>query len=76
MKIFFGILAGIIVLTGAALLVLALWDIQPISWKIIVRICGTIGIVCASILTLWLVKVLFFQKEGFGNKGNTNLPRG
>ena len=71
MKLFIGILSTIIILTGATLTVLALWDIQPISWSIIWRSGATIAIACITFLILWLVRVLFFKKDMFGkNKGH------
>ncbi|MDU1889403.1 MAG: hypothetical protein E6767_01830 [Dysgonomonas sp.] len=75
MRIFFGVLASIVILTGATLTVLALWNIQPISWDIIWRSGITIAIVCITFLILWLVKVLFFPKDTF-NKNNKGEERG
>lgn len=65
MKLFIGILSTIIILTGATLTVLALWNIQPISWSIIWRSGATIAIFCATFLILWLIRVLFFRKNLF-----------
>lgn len=71
MKLFIGILSTVIILTGATLTVLALWDIQPISWNIIWRSGATIAIACITFLILWLVRVLFFKKDPFNkDKGN------
>ncbi|EGK02035.1 MULTISPECIES: hypothetical protein [Dysgonomonas] len=70
MKIFIGILSAVIILTGATLTVLALWDIQPISLSIILRSGATIAIVCVTFFVLWLIRVLFFKKDLFNsNKG-------
>jgi hypothetical protein len=70
MKIFIGILSAVIILTGATLTVLALWDIQPISLSIILRSGATIAIVCVTCFALWLIRVLFFKKDLFNsNKG-------
>ena len=63
MKIFIGILSAVIILTGATLTVLALWDIQPISLSIILRSGATIAIVCVTFFVLWLIRVLFFKKD-------------
>ncbi len=68
MRLFIGVLSAVIILTGATLTVLALWNIQPISWSIIWRSGATIAIVCITFLILWLVRVLFFKKDPF----NTN----
>lgn len=68
MRLFFGIITAIIILTGAILTVLALWDIQPISWSIIWRSGATIGIICITYLILWLVRVLFFKKDPFNTR--------
>ncbi len=74
MRLFIGILSAIIILTGAVLTVLALWDIQPISWSIIWRSGMTIAIVCVTFLVLWLVRVLFFKKDPFNlnKRGKTS----
>ncbi len=72
MKVFIGILSAVIILTGATLTVLALWDIQPISLGMILRSGATIAIVCVTFVVLWLIKILFFKKEPFQNKGNKN----
>lgn len=70
MKIFIGILSAVIILTGATLTVLALWDIQPISLSIVLRSGATIAIVCVTFFVLWLIRVLFFKKDLFNsNKG-------
>lgn len=68
MKVFIGILSTIIILTGATLTVLALWDIQPISWSVIWRSGATIAIVCGTLLVLWLIRILFFKKDLFRRK--------
>lgn len=71
MKLFIGILSAVVILTGATLTVLALWDIQPISWGIIWRSGATIAIICITALILWLVRILFFKKDIFNkNKGD------
>ncbi|MDR2954866.1 MAG: hypothetical protein LBV43_07290 [Prevotella sp.] len=70
MRLLFGILSTIIVLTGAVLTVLALWDIYPISWAVIWRSVATIAIVCVVILLMWLFKYLFFKKDPFGQNSD------
>lgn len=70
MKLFIGILSAVIILTGATLTVLALWDIQPISLGMILRSGATIAIVCITFVALWLIKILFFKREPFQNKVN------
>ncbi|MDR2949126.1 MAG: hypothetical protein ACK5KL_18290 [Dysgonomonas sp.] len=65
MRIFIGVLSAVIILTGATLTVLALWDIKPIEWSIIWRSGATIAIACITFLIMWLVKVLFFKKDPF-----------
>lgn len=72
MRLFIGVLATIIILTGATLTVLALWNIQPISWDIIWRSGITIAIICITSLILWLVKVLFFRKDPFNRNNQSN----
>lgn len=71
MRVFIGIISAIIILTGATLTVLALWDIKPIEWGIIWRSGVTIGIITITLLVLWLVRVLFFKKDPF-NLNNKN----
>ncbi|NDV79473.1 hypothetical protein [Dysgonomonas sp. 511] len=68
MKFFIGVISAVIILTGATLTVLALWDIQPISWSIIWRSGATIAIVCITALVMWLVRVLFFKKDPFRSR--------
>lgn len=68
MKLFIGIISAIIILTGATLTILALWNIQPISWSIIWRSGATIAIACTTFLVLWLIRVLFFKKDLFKRK--------
>ncbi len=63
MKIFIGILSAILVLTGATLTILALWDIYPISWTLIIKSVLTIAIVCTTGLLLWLIKALFLKRD-------------
>lgn len=71
MRLFIGVLASAIILTGAILTVLALWNIQPISWSIIWRSGATIGIVCVTGLVMWLVRLFFFKKDPFNlNNGD------
>ncbi|WP_165023425.1 hypothetical protein [Dysgonomonas sp. ZJ279] len=75
MKSFIGVLSTIIILTGATLLILALWDIQPISLKIILRSGATIAVACVTVIMLWLIKTIFFQRGIFRNKDKENTPR-
>ncbi len=72
MKLFIGILSAVIILTGATLTVLALWDIQPISLGMILRSGATIAVVCITGVILWLIKILFFKKEPFSTKRKMN----
>lgn len=65
MKVFIGALAAIIVLTGATLTLFSMWDIYPISWIFVLKAGLTVAIVCATILLLWLIKTIFFQKDIF-----------
>lgn len=71
MRLFIGILSAILILTGATLTILALWNIQPISWSIIWRSGATIAIACVTFLVIWIIKFLFFRKELF-NKNKEN----
>ncbi|MFT3994203.1 MAG: hypothetical protein QM660_07840 [Dysgonomonas sp.] len=76
MKIFIGILSTIIILTGAVLTVLSLWNIYPISWMVIFKAGLTIAIVCVTILLMWLIKTIFFDKSIFNKmRGNNTHPR-
>lgn len=61
MRLFFGVLATILVLTGATLTVLALWGIQPISWTIVWKSGFTIFIICGTALLVYLFYYLFFK---------------
>lgn len=71
MRLLIGILATIIVLTGATLTVLALWGIQPISWEIVWKAGATIAIICGTALLVYLFYYLFFKKYSY-NKNNNN----
>ena len=62
MRFVIGVIVTIIVLTGAVLTVLALWGIQPISWTIVWKSGITIGIICATVLLMYLFYYLFFKK--------------
>jgi len=71
MKIAIGILSTIIVITGAVLTFLALWDIYPISWLLIAKAAVTVALICATVLLLWLIKALCFKTENLTkNKKN------
>ena len=65
MKIAIGILSTIIVITGAVLTFLALWDIYPISWVLIAKAAITVALLCATAFLLWLIKTLFFKSDHF-----------
>lgn len=68
MKVFIGILITIIVLTGATLTMLAMWNIYPISWIIVLKSGATIAIVCTTIFLIWLISRIFFYKKVFNKK--------
>lgn len=68
MKIAIGILSTIIVITGAVLTFLALWDIYPISLILIVKAAITVALVCATAFLLWLIRTLFFKNENLNKK--------
>lgn len=70
MKYFIGLLLGLIIISGAALTILALWGITPIEWTHIWKTGVTIAIVCITALVMWLVKLLFFNKEKESQKRN------
>ncbi len=65
MKIAIGILSTIIVITGAVLTFLALWDIYQISLLLIAKAAITVALVFSTILLLWLIKTLFFKTNTF-----------
>ncbi|SHE36905.1 hypothetical protein [Dysgonomonas macrotermitis] len=61
MRALLGVLITIIVLTGSTLTVLALWGIQPISWTIVWKSGATIGVLCVTVLLVYLFYFLFFK---------------
>lgn len=68
MKTIFGVLIVLFIITGAALTVLALWGVQPISWGMVWRSGATVMIVGVMCLLLWFVKILFFSSTFMGKK--------
>lgn len=70
MKLFIGIFSTIVVLTGAVMTFLALWNIYPISWVLIMKAAITVTLICVTFLLLWLIKTIFFKNERFKQKGN------
>lgn len=70
MKLFIGIFSTIVVLTGAVMTFLALWNIYPISWILIMKAAITVTLICVTFLLLWLIKTIFFKNERFKQKGN------
>ena len=70
MRAIVGILATIIVLTGATLTVLALWGIKPISWTIIWKLGATVFIVCSVFVIIYIFYYLFFKRYAFKNNRN------
>lgn len=69
MKVFLGILSVLIVLTGAVLTLVSMWDIYPISWIFVLKSGLTVLTVCTAVLLLWLISKIFFPKD-FMNKDN------
>lgn len=63
MRLIFGVIATILILTGAVLTVLALWGIQPISWTIVWKSGVTIGIVCVTTSLIYLLYYLFLKQH-------------
>jgi len=63
MKVFIGILSVFIILTGATLTLVSMWDIYPISLIFILKAGLTVGIVCVTILLLWIIGKIFFPRE-------------
>ena len=63
MKLFFGVLSAVLIIAGAAITLLALWGIQPISWVIVLKALITVAIVSVAFLLLWLIKTIFFKKK-------------
>lgn len=68
MKLFLGIISTIVVLTGAALAIVSMWEIYPISWQVVLKFGLTVAIACLVFLLLWLIKTIFFSKNLFSNK--------
>lgn len=65
MKVFLGILSVLVVLTGAILTLVSMWDIYPISWVFVLKSGLTVLIVSSVIILLWLISKIFFPKDIF-----------
>ncbi len=63
MKKIVGVTLSAVVLAGAVLTILSIWDIYNISWLVILKGIITILIVCAVSLLLWLINTIFFKKN-------------
>lgn len=63
MKIILGIISGLVVLVGAILTLVSMWDIYPISWIFVLKMGLTVVVVCATIVLIWLISKIFFPKE-------------
>ena len=74
MKVFFGIMAVLIMLAAATLGVLAIWGIYPVSVDIIIKSFITLVVFTAALLLLWLLLAVFFKKEKHRNSGNNAHP--
>lgn len=74
MRLIIGIIATIIVLTGATLTVLALWGIQPISWVIVWKAGVTIAVICGTSLLLYLFYYLFFKRYSYNRNNGRMTP--
>lgn len=61
MRLLIGIIATIIALTGAILLVLTIWGINPISWDIIWKSAATTAILCGVSFIVYFFYHLFFR---------------
>jgi len=70
MKYFVGLLLGLIIFSGAALTVLALWGVTPIEWTHIWKTGVSIAIASVTYLFLWLIYVFFFKRDPFNSKKN------
>ncbi len=75
MKLIIGILALIIILTGATLIVLALWGIQPFSLEVLWKSGLTIGIVSGTAIAIYMLYCLFFKRYSHNkDKGDKAHP--
>lgn len=72
MKVFIGILSVLVVLTGAVLTLVSMWDIYPISWIFVLKAGLTVGIVCITVLALWILGTIFFPKDILSPKSKKN----
>lgn len=61
MRLFIGIIATIIALTGVMLLVLTIWGINPISWDVIWKSAATIVILGGFGFLVYFFYHLFFR---------------
>lgn len=68
MKYFIGLLLGLIIFSGAALTILALWGITPIEWTHIWKTGISIVIATFTFLFLWLIYIFFFRKDPYKDK--------
>jgi hypothetical protein len=63
MKVLLGILSILVVLTGAILTLVSMWDIYPISWVFVLKAGLTVLIVSTAVVLLWLISKIFFPKD-------------
>lgn len=62
MRLLLGVIATVIVVTGAVLTILAIWGVQPVSWEIVWKSGVTIAVLCVSVLVVCLFYYIFFKK--------------
>lgn len=68
MKIVLGILSVLIILVGAILTLVSMWDIYPISWIFVLKMGLTILVISTTVLLIWLISKIFFPKDIFYKK--------
>ena len=73
MRTSIGLILILLIITGATLIVLAVWGIQPISWTVVWKSGVTIAIVGAVLLLVSVVKLLFLGTPFWEKSKQKNL---
>ncbi|MHC5310278.1 hypothetical protein ACYSNM_09505 [Myroides sp. LJL116] len=74
MKYFIGIVVALLLLIGAILGILAIWDIFLVSWDVVFKASISIVIFVGFIAFAIMVWGAFFKKESKQDKGNNAHP--
>lgn len=74
MKYFIGIIVALLVLGGALLGILAIWDISLVSWDLVWKVGLSIVIFMALMAVAVMVWGAFFKSDKYDKQGNNSHP--